>query len=432
VTLTAQGYTAEVPLQLRVWDFTLPERNHLETAYGLTVGDVFRYHQLKSDADKRKVLDMYFRSFAEHRISPYDPTPLDPIRVDFRPDADPPRADVDFTHFDKAMAEAIRRYHFTGFRLPVRGMGGGSFHRRYQPKIGHYGEGSPQYQAVFSDYVSKLQRHLRDKGWLDMAYVYWFDEPAPRDYQFVADGMARLKRYAPDLRRMLTEEPADNVLNGLVDIWCPVSFNYNQKEADRRRADGDKFWWYVCTGPKAPYCTLFIDHPATELRVWHWQTWQRNILGTLVWRANYWTSSAAFPDKPQNPYEDPMGYVSGYSTPRGVKRYWGNGDGRFIYPPLAAAEPGKSGPAPVIAPPVSSIRWEMIREGVEDYEYLYLLRERINKNRDRLTQEEVARYEALLEVPADITKDMTTFTTDPSPIYKRRRAIANAIEALAP
>ena len=85
-------------------------------------------------------------------------------------------------------------------------------------------------------------------------------------------------------------------------------------------AEGDRFWWYVCTGPKAPYCTLFIDHPATELRVWLWQTWKRQISGILVWQTNYWTSGAAYPDNPQNPYEDPMGWVSGYSTAAGTRR----------------------------------------------------------------------------------------------------------------
>jgi hypothetical protein len=125
-----------------------------------------------------------------------------------------------------------------------------------------------------------------------------------------------------------------------------------------------------------------------------------------------------------------MGYVSGYSTPRGTKRYWGNGDGRFIYPPLAAAVPGKSGSEPVIAPPVSSIRWEMLREGVEDYEYLYHLRELIRQHHDRLSGEQLRRLEALLSVPADITTDMTTFATDPTPIYRHRRAVAKAIEEI--
>jgi len=430
ITLQADGFTARVPLELHVWNFALPERNHLQTAFGLSVGNIFRYHGLKTEADKRRVLDLYHQSFAEHRISPYDPTPLDRIGVKFLPQENPPRAEVDFTAFDRAMSEAVAKYHFNNFDVPIEGMGGGTFHERYPPRIGQFGEETPQYQAMFASYVRQLESHFRERGWLDMAYVYWFDEPEPRDYDFVAQGMRRLKQSAPGIRRMLTEEPGENALAGLVDVWCPVSFNYDHAAAEKRRAHGEEFWWYVCTGPKAPYCTLFIDHPATELRVWHWQTWQRNIVGTLVWQTNYWTSEAAYPDQPQNPYDDPMGYVSGYSTPRGVKRYWGNGDGRFIYPPLAAAVPGRAGDEPVIAPPVSSIRWEMLREGVEDYEYLYLLRELIQQHRPRLPPEEVRRLENLLAVPAAITTEMTKFTTDPAPISEHRRAVAEAIERI--
>ena len=429
VSLKAQGWSAQVPLRLHVWNFALPEKNHLETAFGLSAGMIFRYHQLKTEADKRRVLDLYLQSFAEHRISPYDPTPLDPIRVKLLPDAKEPHAEVDFTAFDREAARVFDKFHFTNFRLNLHAMGGGTFHERVEPKVGKYVESSPQYQAVFSSYMKQLESHLRDKGWLSMAYTYWFDEPEPKDYPFVRNGMERIHRCAPAIQRMLTEEPCDD-LNGAVDIWCPVSHNYAHDKAERRRSAGERIWWYVCCGPKAPFCTLFIDHPATDLRVWHWQTWQRKIVGTLVWETNYWTSSAAYPDKPQNPYEDPMGYVSGYSTPKGTKAFWGNGDGRFLYPPEAAAVPGHSGAVPVLEGPVSSIRWEMLREGVEDYEFLYLLRERIAKKSGSLDVQQRRRLESLLEVPPEITSDMTTFTTDPAPLYARRAAIAQAIEQL--
>ena len=429
IALAADGWSATVPIRLHVWDFALPARNHLETAFGFSPRDVFRYHGLTREEDQRKVLDYYWRSFAEHRISPYDPTPLDPIRVRFVPEAMPARAELDFAAFDRAMARAVSEFRVTNFRLSIEGMGGGTFHSRSEPRIGKYGEETRQYQQMFSDYVRQLEQHFREKGWLKMAYVYWFDEPAPRDYEFVIQGMQRLRKYAPGLQRMLTEEPGEE-LAGSVDIWCPVTSKYDHSAAEKRRAHGERFWWYVCTGPKAPYCTLFIDHPATELRIWLWQTWQRNIAGILVWRANYWTSSAAFPDEPQNPYEDPMSYRSGYSTPRGEKRPWGNGDGRFLYPPEAAARPGLSGPGPVIEPPVSSIRWEMLREGIEDYEFLYLLRELLEQRRANLPADAAAKYQRLLEVPESITRDMKTFTSDPAPIYAHRDAVARAIEAL--
>ena len=194
----------------------------------------------------------------------------------FQPEDNPPRAECDFTAFDRAISRAVEQYHFTGYRLPIQGMGGGTFHSRHDPEIAGFGENTPQYQAMFANYVGQIERHLRDKGWLDMAYIYWFDEPDPKDYDFVSRGMERLRRYAPGLQRMLTEEP-NNELQAPVNIWCPVSNQYDHAAAEEPRRRGERFWWYVCTGPKAPYCTLFIDHPATELRVWLWQTWQRDI-----------------------------------------------------------------------------------------------------------------------------------------------------------
>ena len=146
-----------MPLGVHVWNFALPERNHIETAFGLSPGTIFRYHHLKTEADKRRVIDMYLQSFADHRISPYNPTPFDPIRVKFLPEANPPRAELDFSAFDAAMSRAIEQFHFTNFVLPIEGMGGGTFEGRNEPKIGGFGEQTPQYQAMFASYVKQLE-----------------------------------------------------------------------------------------------------------------------------------------------------------------------------------------------------------------------------------------------------------------------------------
>jgi hypothetical protein len=73
----------------------------------------------------------------------------------------------------------------------------------------------------------------------------------------------------------------------------------------------------------------------------------------------------------------------------------------------------------------------MLRDGIEDYEYLVILRELLEEQRGRLSAEEQRRVESLLQVPDEITSDMTTFTTDPEPIERRRSEIARAIERLA-
>jgi len=589
IALETENSYGTVNIMVEVYDFTLPDRMSCTTAFGFSPGNVYRYHKLTSEADKRTVIDKYWANLSAHHISPYNPAPFDPIRVtwptvrppkpkwqggrtvknekhagensllifddrndenvdatytplvtipksgfrlrfwyrtaipgqtflvtlnhhdasnkwisggnndigiegngqwqqfdqkiaaspegarfvqlrlraaswtetgehtglvwfddvslshpntgvefleggSFEPpilpevDRDKLRVKFDFSAWDRAMEQAIDRLHFNSFRLGIPGLGGGTFHARREPDLIGFGEETPHYKAMFADYCGQMQQHLREKGWLDEAFVYWFDEPAPKDYAFVNNGFAKLKAAAPDITRMLTEQVEPGLIGG-PDIWCPVSNHYEHESSEQRRAHGEKFWWYVCTGPKAPYCTLFIDHPGTELRVWLWQTWQRKIEGILVWQSNYWTSSAAYPDQPQNPYEDPMGWRSGYSTPAGQKRPWGNGDGRFIYPPLAAADANPSGP--VLAGPVDSIRWEMLRDGIEDYEYLVILRRLIQAKGGQLSDTQKHKYSALLEVPQEITANMTTFTVDPAPIEEHRDHVARAIGELS-
>ncbi|MHB1026782.1 MAG: DUF4091 domain-containing protein [Pirellulaceae bacterium] len=447
ITLQADQYRAEIPLHVDVFGFSLPDRMTCQTAFGFDVGEVWRYHGLKTEEHRRLVLDKYLQCLADHHISPYEPAPLDPIRVTWKnaasgteqangngleSHASPiPEPVFDFSAWDQAMRRAIDVYHFNSFRLNVPGLGGGTFHERYEPQLLGYAEHTPQYEGAMRAFLGALEAHLREQGWLEEAFVYWFDEPDPKDYAFVNNGFAKLKKWAPDLRRMLTEQVEPDLVDG-PNIWCPLTPSFDPQLAQQRREKGDAFWWYVCTGPKAPYCTLFIDHPATELRVWLWQTWQRSISGVLVWDTNYWTSSAAYPDPayPQNPYEDPMGWVSGYSTPDGVRQAWGNGDGRFLYPPESAADGRPS--APVLEGPVDSIRLEMLRDGLEDYEYFTILKRLLEARRDTLTAQQRTQFTSLLEVPDTVTANLTTFTTDPAPLEERREVLARAIEQLSP
>jgi hypothetical protein len=81
VNLTAEGFRANVPLQVEVYDFTLPDRMTCTTAFGFSPGLVFRYQGITDPQQKRDVLDKYWASFGAHHISPYDPAPLDDIRV---------------------------------------------------------------------------------------------------------------------------------------------------------------------------------------------------------------------------------------------------------------------------------------------------------------------------------------------------------------
>ncbi|MEI6501730.1 MAG: glycoside hydrolase domain-containing protein, partial [Armatimonadota bacterium] len=81
VTLFAEGFKATVPLQVEVFGFALPADSTCRTLFGFNPGNVIRYHNLKTDEQRRLVMDKYLRSFADHRLSPYDPAPLDGFNV---------------------------------------------------------------------------------------------------------------------------------------------------------------------------------------------------------------------------------------------------------------------------------------------------------------------------------------------------------------
>lgn len=424
--LSADGFSIALLLRLHVFDFTLPQETHLASAFGLDPWVIRRFHRLENDEQLRDVLDLYYENFAAHRISPYDPMVLDPPRVDFEGDG----VTIDWSDFDRAAERYLDGLGFNSFRLRLLGMGSGTFHSRTPGAIGSYEIGTEGYERLFGEYVGQVEAHLAEKGWLEKAYLYWFDEPEPKDYDFVREGMEVVHRHAPGIRRMLTEQP-DPELFGAVDLWCPVLHRYDLESCLARQHEDEEVWWYVCTGPKGDYTTLFIDHPAVNMRLWPWLSWKYRVDGLLVWTTTHWTSECAFPPPArQDPYIDPMAYVHGYSRPAGYVGYWGNGDGRFVYPPEACRSPEGG---PVLEGPVDSIRWELLREGIEDYEYFLLLWRLMMQARYewRLHDPAVQLAWPLLHIPPEICKSRTEFTRDPRGLYEYRHKVAKAIEGLS-
>jgi hypothetical protein len=226
---------------------------------------------------------------------------------------------------------------------------------------------------------------------------------------------------------MLTKQPEPELI-GNVDIWCGLTPEWTPERVRARREAGEEVWWYICTGPKAPYVTEFIDHPGTELRLWPWQSWQYGVTGLLVWATTYWTSPAAYPHSLQNPWEDPMSWVEGYGTPAGTRSPWGNGDGRFLYPPRRDPNTATT---PNLDGPINSIRWENLRDGMEDYEYFWLLDQQVKRlEAAKGDAALIAEGKRLLVVPPEVSKDLTHFTTDPRPMLEHRDKIARMIERL--
>lgn len=315
----------KIPFFVRVWDFTLTEETHTPTAYGLAVRK--KWHGVSKKEDLRKIYELYLENFSRHRVSPYDPMRYYPTE------------ELSSTEFYKAYRSCLEKYNFNRFNFPISRDG-----------------------TITTDYIRRVG-DLREL--VSKAYCYWEDEPTVREYPRVKKVMAKIKQKCPDVKRLLTSCEGlmpSSQLRGHVDIWTPQLDKLDLRpgviqDAKKR---GEEIWWYVCTGPKYPFPNNFIDHPAVEIRIRYWMMERFGVQGDLYYATTSWGRT--------NPYEDPMRYKS---VPG---QYWGNGDGYLLYPP-SREKPD----SPLIKAPINSIRWELIRDGLEDREYFWLLRQMCKK-----------------------------------------------------
>jgi hypothetical protein len=333
-----------------------------------------------------------------------------------------PEFHYDFSEFDAAMSRYIDEFRFNGFNLVI-----------LPERLGGHERFSPEWTELYKRLMSPILEHLKQKGWLKFAYCYWVDEPSPQQYEDVKRGMAALKEACPGVRRLLTfcfDKAPVPVFYDFVDLWVPVMPLLDEERARERQALGEEVWWYVCTGPKAPYPNNFIDHPAITHRIRYWMAAKWNLDGDLYWSMTYWRGKGW---RLRNPYEDGQS-----ETPEGG--YWGNGDGRLLYPPVRQPLPENA--EPVIAPPIPSLRLALIAEGIEDFCYLKLLKQlRDRGTKGKLARDEVPsqgkavakalkRADEALASLDRLIRSQTDYERDPQKLYAERRKVAEAIERL--
>ncbi|MBM3497045.1 MAG: DUF4091 domain-containing protein [Armatimonadetes bacterium] len=275
----------------------------------------------------------------------------------------------------------------------------------------------PDYWEFLEAYLRVLQPHLEEKGWLDEAVWYMVDESWQESAITANMRLAELMdRVAPKIKRLATA-PRDPRLVGLADIWVPgglpEAHPNDPASQDLLKAwaphDPER-WWYICCGPVHPYPNFFVDYPTIDPRMVFWLTWKYEKTGFLYWGVEYHGDPKQMtPDGPTEQY--PIG-----------PPHMGNGDGTLCY----------WGPEMTLYP---SIRLNVIRDGLEDYEYLALLK-RLADDAEQAGRalEAVARARELLGIDERVLKRTDgspnfTYTTDPEALLAARRTIAEAIEA---
>lgn len=317
VTILSQGHKLQdVPLTLEVWDFDLPDEMHTKMAFAIWGDQIAKAHGVTINSDEYwKLLDNYYWFQNEYRATPTDlPLPTENVQ--------------DF--LEKA-AQYIDNPKVGSFRIPF-----------------YYQE---------PEKVKSLVDGLRERGWLEKGYFYLgslIDEPEPGKYPFVKELCTQLKEIAPDARHVVTVTPHKD-LYGYVDTWCPLFSAFSSKVAHERQAQGEHIWWYGCLWPIYPFPSYHIDDQLMGARLLPWLQHFYGIEGSLYWSTTIFQKWDGEKYVERDPWTDPLAFPGA------------NGDGFLLYPGNKVGIDG----------PVASIRLENIRDGLEDYEYLWLAEQRM-------------------------------------------------------
>jgi hypothetical protein len=381
----------QVPLRVRVWDFDLPRSGHLKTLCWMDPQTILHFHGL-ADMDAPGAVDLVKRYAAlslRNRLGPGGT-----IGCGFnwdRPQWPVRKADG---KYDFAQAEAMLQFAFDG--------GMNCFLLAVVPNLKRTGwaEYSPEWKLDFRDLVSNYLAFLRTKGWDQQAYVDNFSDAPRACWPLVKESYQVIKGIDPKCRviQWLNEPEGVAALAGFADAWGVYVAQYDRTGAAELRKAGQEVWWSVCLFPK-DHPNLFIDYPAIDARILGWLSWKYGLSGFAYWSTVSWGKANTLGDAGHRWPETP------WQTDRFA------GDGYLCYP----------GPDRT---PLSSVRFENLRDGIEDYEYLWLLRQKL----PALSPADQSAAAKLLAIDAPLAKSNLVYTDDPTVILARRSAIATLLE----
>lgn len=286
--------------------------------------------------------------------------------------------------------------------------------------LGNIGSADPQRLERLADDA----RQLLQRGLLGLGYVYGFGGSSPEEVEYAARTYGVVRRLIPGLRRASPMAPT-RPLWGHVNIWGTLTSEYDHRAALQRRRMGEEVWWYVCCGPRHPYANFFIDYPATDARTLFWAAFKYGIAGFFYYEVAMWASNLITQDIGSPSlviHDDPEALQALREGKRWPEVPWNtftfsryNGDGQLIYP----------GPDRMLLP---SLRLEVIRDGIEDYELLALLETLIHRLRGLDTKKEygflVDESVRLLGVNPQVVQDLTRFTSSPAVVEAERTRVA--------
>ena len=264
---------------------------------------------------------------------------------------------------------------------------------------------SEPWRKAFIAYLRAWAAHMEELGldYHDWA-LYPYDEPSTPYTETTLNlvKVAKVIREA-DPNILIYTDPTSgttmetvDMLRDLIDIWCPSSELLERLGNDlvpAAKEVGTFVWYYDAPGRSK---TL---SPLGHYRPWMWYAWNMGFSG-----AGWWVFSNHGPDRWEGPNPTGNFFCTAYDCPAGV---------------------------------VTSRRWEATREGIEDYEYLYLLREAIADAEARgVPADKLAEARELITtVPLEVESTLRKLhyrlplTPDSVPVFERTDEMLEEVRA---
>lgn len=390
-----------VPVRLRIFAVTLPAQSFLKTC--VLIWD-YKAKQVYGDAWTPERSRRFYEQCLRYRFTPPPPLPWDSVFVR-RPDG---TWVANWDEFDREveawMAKGATAFSITGIL-------------RWGTK--------PPPEDERTEVATKLRllgEHLKQRGWSERFYFYVFDEPPTAEFVNIEALCRFVHEHAPNLNILLTagygatgafrshaptpEGATYRSLANFINIWVPHIDCFDEPFLRERKKAGDQVWMYVCISTVGKtYPDIWrIDWTGTAHRAIGWWLWRYGCDGFLYWCVNFWTDDEG---KPFDLFANPMAYPGG------------NGDGFLFYP-----DPQRGDPIP-------SVRAEIFRDGIEDYDLLCLLREKVEKMQKRADpkwRKWLERAQALLRADKLILA-FDKFVDDPTAYERQHRELLETLAA---
>ncbi len=420
VRLVHEGQTvAQLPFTLHVWNFALPQHSRLRAIYDVRLGRGQEWWGKSLDEAHPEIT----RLMADHRLCPDNIHPDPVIRYEDG------QAVADFSDFDRAAevyfnqlklphAYTPWQFYLFGWGHPPKTVFGEKPYEGEPPYEGvDRSQLRPEYKRVYQACLKVFWDHLRKRGWDDKFVLYISDEPFDRlphirqQMRALCDMIHEVDPKIPIYSSTWRHVPD---WDGYLDVWGIGHYGIvpTEKMAELRAA-GDRIWFttdgQMCTD--TPFCAVerLLPHYCFQYGAEAYEFWGVGWLTYDPYRFG-WHSYIHQSDQPGSSY-----WV----------RY-PNGDGFLLYPGKPIGQPGT----------VRSIRFDQAREGVEDYEYLDLLKRAIDQAKAagrEIAQAEQVLQEArqLVAIPNAGGRYSTQILPEPGAIDTTKRRLAEAIEAIS-